>query len=245
VFGRAVFGGAVFNGAIPAKKIGRGFVVGAAGLGACALVAACSPVKAGAAAIVGNDRITVTSLDDQVANLQSAAKANGGTPSLTAAEAPAAVLTWLVRFDIMDQLAAANGISLTQADDQAGLADIKSEAASSASQDGFSSANALLLGNGLSPQMQPALGRWVAQENAYALKVNGGKPPTTTAENTAVTGKYDAAECQAAKALGIQVSPQFGRLDYSTYTIVAAPNLLSAPAGKPSPAPTAGLAPAC
>jgi hypothetical protein len=208
------------------------------------LVSACSPVKAGAAAIVGNERITVTSLDDQVSNLQAAGKSVTGF-NLPAAQQPQAVLTWLVRFSIMEQLAAANGISVTQAQTQTGLADIKSEAASSASQDGFASAQALFLGNGISPQMLPALGRWVALDNAYGIKANGGKAPTTTAEGNAVTAKYNKAECQAAKTLSIQVSPQFGRLDYSNYTIVADPNVLSGPAGKPSPAPTAGFTPAC
>jgi hypothetical protein len=243
VFGRAVFGGTVFGGTA-FGRISRGFALGAAGLGACALLAACSPVKAGAAAIVGNQRITVSSLDSQVSDLQTAAKSAGST-SLTAAEQPQAVLTWLVRFAIMDQVAAANDISVTQAQVEAGLADIRSEAASSASQEGFSNATALFLGNGISPQMMPSLGRWVAQEEAYETKANGGKTPTTTAQGNAVTAKYNKAECTAAKSLNIQVSPQYGRIDYSTYTIVASSNLLSAPAGKPSPAPTTGLTPAC
>jgi hypothetical protein len=229
---------------MPVKRIRRGLALGAAGLGACVLIAACSPVKAGAAATVGSQRITVASLDSQVSNLQTASKSYSGL-GLTAAQQPQAVLTWQVRFAIMDQLAAANGISVTQAQVQSGLADIQSEAASSASQEGFSSAQALFLGNGISPQMLPALGRWVAQEEAYEIKVNGGKAPTTTTESNAVTAKYNKAECQAAKSLSIQVSPQFGRFDYSTYTVVAASNVLSAPAGKPSPASTTGLVPAC
>jgi hypothetical protein len=85
----------------------------------------------------------------------------------------------------------------------------------------------------------------VAQQEAYQIKANGGKAPTTTAQSDAVTAKYDKAECQAAKSLNIQVSPQYGRIDYSSYTIVAASNLLSAPAGTPSPASTTGLTPAC
>jgi hypothetical protein len=244
VFGRAVFGGTLFGRSVPAKRISRGLALGAAGLGACVLIAACSPVKAGAAAIVGNQRITVSSLDTEVSNLQAASKSYSGL-SLTTAEQPAAVLTWLVRFAIMDQLAADNGISVTQAQVQAGLAAIQSEAASSASQEGFSSAQALFLGNGISPQMLPSLGQWVAQEEAFQIKANGGKAPTTTAESNAVTAKYNTAECQAAKSLSIQVSPQFGRIDYSSYTIVPASNLLSAPAGVPSPASTTGLVPAC
>jgi hypothetical protein len=242
--GPTVFGRAVLSGAVPAKRIKRAVAVGAAGLGACALLAACSPVKAGAAAIVGNQRITVTSLDDQVSNLQAASKSVSGV-NLSAAQQPAAVLTWLIRFSIMDQLAADNGIAVTQAQVQSGLSNIQSEAAQDASQEGFSSAQALFLGNGLSPQMLPALGRWVAQETEYQIKANGGKEPTTTAESNAVTAKYNKAECQAAKSLSIQVSPQYGRIDYSTYTVVASPNVLSAPTGKPSPASTTGLTPAC
>jgi hypothetical protein len=145
----------------------------------------------------------------------------------------------------MDQLAADSGISVTSAQSQTGLAEIKSEAASSASQEGFSSATALFLGNGISPPMLPGLGTWVAQETAFEIKANGGTQPTSTAQGNAVTAKYNKAECQAAKTLNIQVSPQFGRLDYSTYTVVAATNTLSQPAGKPSPASTTGLTPAC
>jgi hypothetical protein len=240
-----VFGRAVFGRAVPAKKMSRGLALGAAGLGACALIAACSPVQAGSAAIVGNQRVTSSSLDQQVSNLQAASAPYGSQITLTSAEQPRAVLTWLIRFSIMDQLAADNGISVSSAQSQAGLSEIQSEAASSASQEGFSSANALLLGNGISPQMLPNLGTWVAQQSAYQIKVNGGKQVTSQAESNTVTAKYNKAECQASKSLNIQVSPQFGRLDYSTYTVVAAKNTLSQPQGVPTPASTTGLTPAC
>ena len=209
------------------------------------LIAACSPVQAGSAAVVGNQRITSSSLDQQVSNLQGAIKSYNGQVSLTSAEQPRAVLTWLIRFSIMDQVAADNNISVTQAQSQAGLSEIRSEAASSASQEGFSSATALFLSNGISPQMLPQLGTWVAQESAYQTKANGGQPVSSQAQSNTVTAKYNKAECQAAKSLDIQVSPQFGRLDYSTYTVVAAKNTLSQPQGVPSPASTTGLAPAC
>jgi peptidyl-prolyl cis-trans isomerase SurA len=231
--------------AVPAKKTRRGLALGAVGLGACTLIAACSPVQAGSAAIVGSQRITSSSLDQQVSNLQGAIKSYNGQVSLTSAEQPRAVLTWLIRFSIMDQVAADSSISVTQAQSQAGLSEIQSEAASSASQEGYSSATALFLSNGISPQMLPALGTWVAQESAYQIKANGGKQVTSQAESTAVTAKYNKAECQAAKSLNIQVSPQFGRLDYTQYTVVPATSTLSQPAGVPSPASTTGLTPAC
>jgi len=230
---------------VPAKRTSRAAALGAAGLGVCALIAACSPVQAGSAAIVGSERITSSGLDQQVSNLQAASASYGKQILLTTAEQPRAVLTWLIRFSIMDQLAADNGISVTQAQTQAGLSAIQSQAASAASQQGYSSATALFLGNGISPQMLPDLGRWVAQESAFQIKANGGKQPGTTAEGNAVTAKYNKAECQAAKTLNIQVSPQFGRMDYTQYAVVPAKNTLSQPSGVPSPASTAGLAPAC
>lgn len=227
------------------KRAGRAVVLGAAGAGVCALLAACSPVKMGAAAIVGSQRITTSALDTQVASLQASARAYGGQVQLTGAQLPAAVLSWLIRFSIVDQLAASAGISLTQAQVQAGVASIESQAAAAASSNGYSSGAALLAGVGVSPLMLTSLGRYQAEEIAYAQKANGGRLPSTAAQDSAVTAALGRAQCQAAKSLNISVSPQFGRLDYSTYSVVAVPDTLSAPEGVPSPAPTTGLVPAC
>ena len=227
------------------KKTIRLAAFGAVCFGACAVLAACAPAKAGSAAIVGDQRITVSSLDTQVSYLQEAAAPYAGQVQLTAAEMPNAVLSWLIRFAIQDQLSATAGVSVTQAQVQAGIASINSQAASAASQEGLNSAQAALVNAGISPQLLPALGRYQAQEIAYAEKVNGGKLPSTTAENNTVTAALTKAQCTAAKSLSIQVSPQFGRLDYSQYTVVAAPDTLSRLPGIPSPASTTGLTPAC
>ena len=212
---------------------------------ACAVLAACSPVKMGAAAIVGDQRITQSALDTQVAGLQAAAEPYGKQITLTSAQMPAAVLSWLIRFQIGDQLAADSGIKLTQAQIQAGIANINSQAAQAATQGGLSSPQAALVNAGISPQMLPDLGKFQAQELAFAAKANGGKLPTTQAEGNAVTAALDKAQCTAAKSLNIQVNPQFGRLDYQQFSVVAAPDTLSRPAGSPSPASTSGLTPAC
>jgi hypothetical protein len=102
---------------------------------------------------------------------------------------PTAVLSWLVRFAVVDQLAASAGISVTQSQVQQGLASIDSQAASAASSDGYSTGAALLIGVGIAPQMQTSLGRYQAEEIAYAEKVNGGKLPSTSAQDTAVPGR--------------------------------------------------------
>ena len=215
--------------------------LGAAGLGACAVLAACSPVQLGAAAIVGNQRITVSSLDTQVSNLQAVFKPNGSTSQLTTANMPSAVLSWLIRFEVWDQVAAANGISVTDAQSQAALSSLTSVA----QQNGYSSTSQLLIDNGVPPQLFPQVGRWDAQETAYELQANGGKQPTTTTEQNTVSAAVTKAQCTAAKSLTIQVSPQFGRLDYTAFSVVPAADTLSRPAGPPTAASTEGLTPAC
>jgi len=219
--------------------------LGAVSLGACAVLAACSPVKMGAAAVVGDQRISVASLDTQVGNLQTAAKPFGTQVTLPAAQMPGAVLSWLIRFEVEDEVAASNGVSVSAAQVQQGVDSIRSQAQQAAAQNGISSPQVVLLTAGISPQMLPALGRFQAQQVAFAEKVNGGRLPTTSAENAAVDAALTKAQCTAAKSLNIQVSPQFGRLDYSQFTIVPAADTLSRPAGPPSPAPTTGLVPAC
>lgn len=212
----------------------------ALGLGASALLAACSPVQAGAAAIVGDQRITVSSLDTQVSNLQQAAKSYPSLP-ITAAEMPAAVLSWMIRFQVMDETAAAHGINVTDSQSQAAINSLSAFA----TQNGFSSTDELLVGNGVPPQMFQQVGRWEAQQTALALKENGGKAPTSTTEQNTVNSAVTKAQCETAKSLDIKVSPQFGRLDYTNYAVVAAPDTLSRPAGTPTPASTTGLVPAC
>ena len=142
-------------------------------------------------------------------------------------------------------MAASAGISVTQAQVQQGIASVNSQAQQAAAQNGLSSAQSVFLNAGISPQMVPALGKYQAQEIAFAEQANGGKLPTTTAENNTVTAALTKAQCTAAKSLNIQVNPQFGRLDYTQYTVVPAPDTLSRPAGTPSPASTTGLTPAC
>jgi hypothetical protein len=223
------------------KRRHRAAVLGAAGLGACAVLAACSPVQVGSAAIVGDQRITVSSLDSQVSNLKTAAKPYGSSIQLTAEQMPAAVLSWLIRFAVMDQVANSNGISVSEAQTQAGLSSLSSLAA----QNGFSSTSQLLIANGLPPQLFSEIGRWDAQQTAYGLKANGGKEPTSTNEQNTINTAITKAQCTAAKTLNIQVSPQFGRLDYTQFSVVPAADTLSKPAGTPTPVPTEGLTPAC
>lgn len=216
-----------------------------AAAGACVMLSACSSVQMGAAAIVGNQRITQSTLDTQVSSLQQAAGNYQGQVQLTAAQMPQAVLGWLIKFQIEDRAASAAGISVTQSQIQQGTAAIEQQAQQYASQQGGGSAQAILLSSGISPQMLPDLGKYQAQELALAAKANGGKLPTTTAEDNTVTAALTKSSCQAAKSLNIKVNPEFGRLDYTQYSVVSTSDTLSRAPGKPSPAPTSGQTPAC
>jgi hypothetical protein len=151
------------------------------------------------------------------------------------------VLSWLIRFEVWDQVAAANGISVTDAQAQAALSSLTSVA----QQNGYKNTSQLLIENGVPPQLFPQVGRWDAQESAYELQANGGKAPSTTTEQNTVSAAVTKAQCTAAKSLTIKVSPQFGRLDYTAFSVVPAADTLSRPAGTPSAASTEGLTPAC
>jgi hypothetical protein len=229
--------------AVFAKRGRRAAALGAAGLGACAVLAACSPVQVGSAAIVGDQRITVSSLDTQVSNWQTAAKPYGSSLQVTTANAPSAVLSWLIRFAVMNQVAADNGITVTQAQSQAALSSLDSVAQSN----GYTNAKQLLIANGVPPQLFPEVGTWDAQETLYGLKANGGKEPSSTDESNKVNAAVTKAQCTASKTLNIQVSPQFGRLDYTAISVVPAADTLSKPdpSVSASPASTEGLTPAC
>ena len=218
-------------------------------LGAGLLVAGCSvgPVKMGSAAIVGNERITIATLDTEVNNLSQAAKQYQGTVQLTAAQQTQQTLTWLVRFKINDELARQAGITVSTAQAQTALAQIYTSAKSAAEAQGLTNVtlNFILAANGIAPDLAPELGRYEAINEQFIRQANGGTLPNTTAEQSATSAKLQHAQCVAAKNLDIRINPQFGRMDYIQYQVVSAPSAVTRSAG---PAPTAspsGLTPAC
>jgi hypothetical protein len=229
-------------------KKSRMAAFGIVAVGACAALTACAPVKMGAAATVGNQRITLSSLDTEVSNLQTAAQPYGSQFPITQSQMPDAVLSWLIRFAVRDQTAATADVTVTQAQVQQSVAELSSEAQQAAAAGQIPSSggvNALLAFNGLPPDLLNNLGRYQAQEIAFVERNNGGKLPTSQTAVTAAEAQINKADCQASKVLNIQVSPQFGRLDYSQFTVVTGPETLSRPAGPASPAATSGATPAC
>jgi hypothetical protein len=200
-------------------------------------VAACGTVKMGAAAIVGNQRISTTNLSEEVNNLDAGYQAYKGKVQLQypQSQAPQQVLAWLVRFQVRDRLAQRQGITITPADEQQALATITAQIQQSGSS---ASLAEIAVANGLPPDMIPALGRYQAIQTKLLDRLDGGKLPSATPAQQALENKFNGSQCRAAKSLGIQINPQFGTLDYNTFAIIPATTSLSRGQG-PSPAPAA------
>jgi hypothetical protein len=222
--------------------------VSAVVLGAGLVLAGCSPVKMGAAATVGSHRITIASLDTEVTDLSQAIKQY---PSITTSPAQQTqlALAWLVKFQVAEQLARQQGITVSSGQAQSALAQVLAASQADAAQQGESASSVtiplILASAGIPPNLSAEVGRYQAIELRYLAQVNGGKLPSTTATENATTAKLNQASCVAAKSLNIRVNPQFGRLDYSDFSIVAAPVTVTRAAGAAKAASTAGLTPAC
>jgi len=217
--------------------------------GAGLVVAGCSvgPVKMGSAAIVGDQRITIATLDTEVTNLSLAARQYPGVVQLSQAQQTQETLTWLVRFQINEELARQAGITVTTAQANAALAQIYAAAKAQAEAQGITnvSLNLIMTANGIPPNLSAELGRYQAINNAFVRQANGGTLPATTAQQTATAAKLQHAQCVAAKNLNIQINPQFGRMDYTQYQVVSASGMVFRTAG-PAPLPSpSGLTPAC
>jgi hypothetical protein len=208
--------------------------VAAAGLA----VAACGTVQMGAAAITGNSRISAATLTAQVANLNTAYaadRAKGVKPQRAVGQETQQVLTWLILFRVYDQLASQHHIYVTPAQAQRQLDALTSQAASSK----VSLTEYVSAGGALPPDLVPQLGQYFAILSELEGRLDAGKAPTTTAEQTKLQAELGHAQCIASKDLGVRVNPQYGVWDYNTYSVVTAPPSLAA---APSPSPTASPA---
>ena len=211
-------------------------------------VAACSPVKMGAAAVVGNQRITIATLDTEATNLSRAAAQYPTIVNLNASQRTQATLTWLIRYQINEEVARQAGITVSTAQAQQALNQAYTSAKAAAEQQGLTKVtlSLILAASGIPPNTSTELGRYEAIANQYLKAANGGTAPAAgSAASTAAGNKLSKAECQAAKTLNISVNPQFGQLNYNGYQIVAAPPAVARPQ-VPSPAPSSfAPAPAC
>jgi hypothetical protein len=228
----------------PVVKASTAVKTAAIALVAGLAVTACSTNQLGAAAVTGNSRISASNLDTQVANLDAAYatdKAKGVSPQRPVGQKTQQVLGWLILFRVYDEMAAQHNISVTQAQTEStATAYSKQAKQSNVSVNEYWSAGAAL-----PPDLLPDLYRAGAIETAMTDKLDGGRAPTTSKQDSAVQSRLTHELCLAAKGLGINVNPQYGEFNYAALTVVPAPSTLAADA-TPSPAPSGvKLAPPC
>lgn len=212
-------------------------------------VSACGSLQLGAAAVTGQGRITAATLTNQVANLNSAYLADkhkGVSPQRSRGQEPQQVLTWLLTFKIFDKLAQLHGINISQTQVQHQLAGLEAQAA----QEKVSTATYVSAAGAVPPDLVPQIGRYFAILSAFENRLDGGKSPSATSAQTALQARVAHAQCLAAKSLSINVNPQYGEYDYSTFSVVPAQSKLAADSSltaKPSASPSAKprLTPPC
>jgi hypothetical protein len=216
-------------------------------VGLAAAGCAVQPLKMGAAAIVGSDRISIATLGIETTSLSQAAKQYPGVVTLTPTEETQATLTWLIRYKIQEELARQNGIYVSPEDAEKWWNLVYSNAASSAQAQGLTNVTPTLImaASGIPPSTLNELKRYEAISGLYVMMVSGGKTPTTSSAQTAADDKLSKAECQAAKSLNIQVNPQFGQLDYTELAVVSAPSSVTRAPGPTTAASPVATAPAC
>jgi len=220
----------------------------AAALAAGALLSACGQVKMGAAAVMTSQRISTSTLSAEVSNLNQGYQRYKGKVALQypVSEMPQQVLSWLLRFQVREQMANRNHLVITRSEVQAALA----SATAQARQSGVTLTE-LAIANGIPPNQLPELGRYVAIQNELLDRLDGGKLPTASGPLQTLGTTFNQYQCRAAKSMDISVNPQFGQLDYSQISVVPAPAKLAADSGAASPSPSASpsaspqLTPAC
>lgn len=192
------------------------------------------PVQMGAAAIVGGQRITTATLADDVAGLNHAYQANpalAGQLQYKPTQMPQLVLTWLVRFQILDSVARDRGLQVSPADSQRGVAAAEQIFQEQTQQS--ISPSTLAVANAMPPSLLPQFGRFEAILAKLTVLYTGGRQPTSQQDQQAQSQIVDqrlAADIgSATKNLNIKVNPRYGQLDTSQLTIGSAPDKLSRP----------------
>jgi len=217
----------------------------AAALAAGAVLTACGgQVKLGAAALMSTDRISASTLSAQVANLSKNYQKYKGQIQLQyeVSQMPQQVLSWLIRFQVGDQMAARNGITVSPGQQQAELKQLNQSAQSSTTTGAPVPLPALAVANGLPPDLLGELARYQFIQTTLVNRIDGGKDPGTTSGREAITKEYNGYQCRAAKSLNIRVNPQYGQLDYAQISVIPLPSTLSADASpSPSPSPTSSV----
>jgi hypothetical protein len=198
----------------------------AAAVGMVAL-GACSPVKVGSAAIVGDQRITVANLDSAVSGWTSAYRSDPVVSTVlppssinqVTSSVPRTVLNQLVSFQVADEAAREHGINPTKG----ALDRFTPQIQANLSQESLTMADLPVI-NLVPPNETPALIRYIYETTALVELL---APNATSQEEAQIA--LAAALGQAAHHLKVSVSPQYGSYDFGTASIAGTRLLLSRP----------------
>jgi hypothetical protein len=196
---------------------------GVPALAALALaVAACSPAHPGAAATVGNTRVSVTALNTAVAlAVQTPDATTGQLP-----DRPTAVLsslTLIIRDDLIADAAKAKGVKVTELAIQSFLAQQRQTTGSDAAT---AQQNKLPLAG-----LHAAVYQKLLLDNLIAALAPG--VTDTTAQSTALTTYL----AKIVKQEGVSVNPRYGAWQPAGFAVVAS-DAFASPAAAPPSAPT-------
>ena len=209
--------------------------VSAVVLGAGLLVTGCSPVKFGAAAITGNERITIATLTTEVTDLSQAVKQYPGTIQMSSAQETQETLTWLVRFQINDELARQAGITVTPPRLRRRWRKYTRPRSPRPRPRACPTSPLPHPGRQRDPAESVRRDRPVPGHPGPVRPAGQRRPmPTTTSAQSATTAKLQHAQCVAAKALAIKINPQFGQLNYTQSRSSPRPTRWPRPLGRRS-----------
>jgi hypothetical protein len=185
-------------------------------------VAACSPQHPGAAATVGNTRVSVTALNTAVAVAVT-------TPDATTGQVPdrstavLSSLTQIIRDDLIADAAKTKGVTVTEAEIQSLLAQ---ERQTNGSDAATAQANGIPL-DGLHTAVYQAL---LLNKLITALAPGETDQTAQSAALTTYLGKI-------AKQEGVSVNPRYGAWEPAAFDVVAS-DAFASPLAAPAAAPT-------
>ncbi|HEV8023701.1 MAG TPA: SurA N-terminal domain-containing protein [Candidatus Nanopelagicales bacterium] len=191
----------------------RAMIAGLAAAGL--LVTGCGDVSPGAAAVVGDDRISERELTEQVEQVLIAQ----GRPVDSSSQAlVVTTLDRMITTSLVEQLAEQEGIEVTQGELDATLANY---AEASGGQEAFEEA---LVQQDLAPDDIPEIIRVniLAQKISFELDPQGSPESQSAAIFNAVTA--------FSEQVGTEVSPRYGTWDPVSLAVGGTPDDLSAPA---------------
>lgn len=198
-------------------------------LGAVVALTACGPLKVGSAAIVGDERIPTSELDQAVQDWKREFSGNAqanrlrqqvGLPGAPGAEISESdvrnALSLLVLFEVGEEVAKAQRLNVTQAETDKVLAQ---------GLGGREAADVRTLASGLPTRYTPDFVKFMTTQTLLLQRYgyNPGNPDPRAQQQT------DQALRQAVDRLGIDINPRFGAFDPRQGAVGPARTLLSAP----------------